>query len=131
MATQFEIDCAIMAGASYISTRAEINRFPVPSGWTKITTPDSHYQDSDSGFEAVSFRNTSNPNEIVISYAGTYPGQTGDLLADANLATGNNSEQLTQAIDLLPASRCPGEGNQPQSHHQPTGHSLGGVWPPW
>lgn len=41
MATQIEIDCAIMAGISYISSRPEINRFPVPTGWTKITTPKS------------------------------------------------------------------------------------------
>jgi len=38
MATQFEIDCALMAGASYISSRPnKINQFPIPAGWTIVS----------------------------------------------------------------------------------------------
>ena len=73
MATQFEIDCALMAGASYIDTRALINRFPIPTDWVKITTPvDSHVSDPSTGFEAIAF---TNGTEIVISFAGTNPLQ--------------------------------------------------------
>jgi hypothetical protein len=37
MATQFELDCALMAGASYISTRPNNkNKFPVPEGWNEL-----------------------------------------------------------------------------------------------
>ncbi len=41
---------ALMAGASYISSRNPINQFPIPDGWTET----SHVVDA-SGFEAVSF----------------------------------------------------------------------------
>lgn len=33
MATQFEIDCALMSGRAYISNRDKNNRFPIPTGW--------------------------------------------------------------------------------------------------
>lgn len=56
MATQFELDCALMAGASYFDTRASMNRFPIPADWGKITNPDSHYSNPATGFEAVSFQ---------------------------------------------------------------------------
>ena len=36
MATQFEIDCALMAGRVYQSTRTKANLLPVPSGWTEF-----------------------------------------------------------------------------------------------
>ena len=32
MATQFEIECALMAGRAYQTNRADINQFPVPNG---------------------------------------------------------------------------------------------------
>ena len=75
-ATQFEIDCAIMAGKAYISNRPyEINRFPIPRNWALID--DSHVL-MPSGFEAVSF---TDGNQIVISFAGTddecWSGKTG------------------------------------------------------
>ena len=55
MTTQFEIDCAIMAGRAYETTRAGINEFPVPSGWTEFAhVPNSTYK-TYSGFEATSF----------------------------------------------------------------------------
>ncbi len=62
------IDLALMAGASYISNRPEINRLSTPEGWSIISAPDSYVRNPASGFEAVSFVNGS---EIVISFAGT------------------------------------------------------------
>ncbi|MFH1026371.1 MAG: hypothetical protein V1791_00060 [Pseudomonadota bacterium] len=77
MTTQLEIDYALMAGASYISTRPDINRFPVPQGWTEQL--EFRARNDSSGFEATTFRNAANPNEIVISFAGTYPRSLSDL----------------------------------------------------
>ncbi len=120
MATQFELDCALMAGASYYDSRADINRFPIPDGWTKITDPDSHYSDTSSGFEALSFVNG---NEIVISYAGTYDKDiTGDIAADIGLATGFGSEQLLQAAEYYLQVKALNK----EAHITLTGHSLGG-----
>ena len=31
--TQFQIDCALMSGTAYISTRNVINLIPTPPGW--------------------------------------------------------------------------------------------------
>jgi hypothetical protein len=70
MATQFEIDCALMAGRAYQTTRDKINWFPVPDGWTEFFhVPNSTYK-TYSGFEATSF---TNGTEIVISFAGSNP----------------------------------------------------------
>lgn len=74
------IEYALMAGASYISTRSLINRFPVPQGWAAFfPVPDPTtalaFPVTD-GFEAVSFVNG---NEIVISFAGTYLPSTADI----------------------------------------------------
>jgi hypothetical protein len=88
MATQFEIDCAVMAGRSYISNRPDENKFPVPQDW--IIRDDLYRKDDSSGFEAVSFQKG---NEIVISFAGTDPKDLwGDILADS--------------WDLLVGGRC-------------------------
>ncbi|WP_319585592.1 hypothetical protein [uncultured Desulfobulbus sp.] len=122
MATQFEIDCALLAGVAYRSTRDPINRFPVPSsaGWSEIT---QLHRSLPSGFEAVSFQRG---NEIVISYAGTYPGDPNDLLADVGLATGNGSIQLTQAIDYYLQVAAQVRATNPNATITLTGHSLGG-----
>lgn len=64
MATQFEIDCALMAGAAYASNRSTINYFPAPTGWLDQL---AERQALPSGFEAATFRSG---NNIVISYAG-------------------------------------------------------------
>lgn len=78
------IEYALMAGGSYISTRPDPNKFPVPDGWlqtTHVTKP--------SGFEAVIFQRGT---EIVISYAGTYPSDvSGDQFTNIGLGTGNGS----------------------------------------
>jgi hypothetical protein len=65
------IDYSLMAGASYISNRADINKFPAPAGWlgTKYVSPPDG-----GGFEAISFINgpdIAHSSEIVISFAGT------------------------------------------------------------
>ena len=96
MATQFEIDCALMAGASYISTRKEKNQFPLPDGWLpkKYENPQNG-----SGFEAISFVKGT---ELVISFAGTYDQDiAGDIAADVGLATGVGSIQLLQAVIII------------------------------
>lgn len=73
------IEYALMAGASYITTRPDINKFPIPQGWTPffpVPDPKSPTFPTSAGFEAVSF---TNGNEIVISFAGTDPA---DILGD-------------------------------------------------
>ena len=60
IATQFQVDCALMAGAVYVSNRNPINQLPVPQGWALV-----NYQSLPSGFEGAGFTNGS---EIVISY---------------------------------------------------------------
>src|SRR3989338_4076504 len=118
------IEYALLAGASYYDTRADMNRFPVPIGWAKITNPDSHFSDTATGFEAISF---TNGTEIVISYAGTGPGSL--LSADwvhgnIPLASGNLSDQLRQAADYyLQIKNDPANAGKTISF---TGHSLGG-----
>jgi Ca2+-binding RTX toxin-like protein len=115
MATQIEY--ALMSGASYISNHAEINRFPIPNGWTQ--TRHENPQDG-SGFEAVTF---TNGTEIVISYAGTDSDDwIGDIAADIALATGMLSEQLKQAADYYLAVKA----SNPGAAIALTGHSLGG-----
>jgi hypothetical protein len=56
-----DIALALMAGRAYYDTRADMNRFPVPDGWTEKL-----HEAKPSGFEAVSFQRG---DEIVISYA--------------------------------------------------------------
>ena len=97
MATQLT-DYAIMAGASYISTRPETNRFPIPAGWTKVTNPDSYFNDPTTGFEAIAFQQGT---DLVISYAGTDPNSPlgPDNAANIGLGTGFGSAQLLQAAE--------------------------------
>src|SRR3990167_9139294 len=122
------IEYALMAGASYVSTRPDINKFPVPQGWVSFAhvpnNPDYPAFTSASGFEAISF---TNGTEIVISYAGTYdvplnPFTNPDLQADIGLATGAGSQQLLQAAEYyLTVQR-----QNPGATITLTGHSLGG-----
>ncbi len=96
-----QVQYAVMAAASYISTRLEINRFSVPEGWSEDTVGRVR---EDSGFEATRF---SKGSEIVISFAGTYPGKLRgptnsvglpvDFVADFKLADGAGSDQLLEA----------------------------------
>lgn len=43
------LDYALLAGRSYIDTRLDINRFPIPQGWTDLLLHDA----KPSGFEAA------------------------------------------------------------------------------
>ena len=119
MATQFEIDCALMAGASYISTRKPLNQFPIPSEWTEQIVERAA---DDTGFEATCF---TKGTELVISYAGTYDKDiAGDIAADVGLATGFGSIQLLQAAEYYLSLK-----NDPRYQGYNitlTGHSLGG-----
>lgn len=115
MATQFEIDNALMAGMAYRSTRADINRFPLPAGWSEIYA--SHIK-LPSGFEATSF---ADGTRIVISYAGTGPGLS-DWDANLGLALGLGSGQLREAALYYPEAKSANPGATISF----TGHSLGG-----
>ncbi|MDD5385115.1 MAG: DUF2974 domain-containing protein [Gallionella sp.] len=120
MVTQFQIDCALMAGASYISTRPDINKFPAPSGWVDITN--SHFNDPSSGFEAAAFQSQCS-NDIVISFAGTKDAlDVGDNQANFGLATGLGSVQLLQAAEYYAQVKMA----NPTANIIFTGHSLGG-----
>lgn len=118
------IEYALMAGASYISTRLDINKFPIPQGWTNVIDP-PHFKDDATGFEAISFQRGT---DIVISYAGTYdipsnPLTNPDMIADARLGLGTGSAQLLQAADYYLQVKA---GAPVGAHITLTGHSLGG-----
>lgn len=118
MATQFEIDNALMAGMAYRSTRANINRFPLPAGWSEIVLS---YVQRPSGFEAVSFKRGS---EIVISFAGTNFTDVSDWTeANVPLAFGNLAPQLVDAARYYLEVKA---ANPPGTVFSFTGHSLGG-----
>jgi hypothetical protein len=117
------LDYAIMAGRSYFDTRAAINRFPIPDGWTlDFRIP----EDKTTGFEGAVFRKSAT-NEIVISYSGTDPNNfsiftTPDGKTNVNLNSGRWAEQLLQAatyyLDIKAAN--------PTASITFTGQSLGG-----
>ena len=114
------IDYALMAGASYISNRAEINRFPAPDVW--LENIDGRTSGNPSGFEATYFVGVN--NEIVISYAGTDFSQPGSDFRYGNipLAMGIVSDQLVEAAKYYLKIRK----DNPTATITLTGHSLGG-----
>lgn len=119
------IEYALMAGRAYQTTRAPngINWFPVPTGWSEFLHIPNDILPSTGGFEMSAFQNTANPNEIVISYAGTGPFWSGDWTnGNVPLAFGNLSEQLKQAADYYLQVRALNSGATITF----TGHSLGG-----
>jgi Lipase (class 3) len=119
---------ALMAGASYISTRSPVNQFPMPAGWTELVA--RRKKDSQTGFEATTFGNgidIAHSTEIVISFAGTDPNNSNlftspDGKANAALAAGNWSEQLLQAAEYYLQIKAV----NPNATITLTGHSLGG-----
>src|SRR6476659_4009285 len=91
------LECVLMAGRAYQTTRDTINWFSAPGGWSEFFhVPDnSAFTPSSSGFEAVSFRSGNGTgNEIVISYAGTDSLFSVDNFANFGLATGFGAAQL-------------------------------------
>ena len=113
------IEYALLAGDSYRDTRADLNRFPIPNGWSLVSIVP---QDNSTSFEASACRNVAT-NEIVISYAGTNPTDlTGDIAADVGLSTGIGSVQLEQAA----AYYLQVKAANPNATITFTGHSLGG-----
>ena len=109
---------ALMAGASYVSTRPDVNKFPVPDGWVESTEDRTT---KPSGFEATYFTKGS---EIVISYAGTDPGDLlGDWPTNLALAGGVIADQLRQAADYYLAVKANAPAGSTITF---AGHSLGG-----
>src|SRR5262245_54223946 len=117
------IDYALLAGASYRDTRADLNRFPIPANWIVVSLIP---QDPSTGFEASAYRNTMT-NDIVISYAGTNPNDGilppgPDNTANIGLVTGFGSVQLLQAAEYY----LQVQAANPTANITFTGHSLGG-----
>ena len=123
MATELEvIDYALMAGASYISTRKSLNHFPVPvaSGWSEL---EDERKGRDVGFEATAF--TKGNNQLVISFAGTY---------DQDIAGGRRSRRWVghrRWFDPTSASRKVLPGSQKQHTVQELQHHLDRSQPGW
>ena len=116
MATQFEIECALMAGAVYQISRDPVNRIPPPLGWTEV--PGSHQAQGASSFEAVTFTNGS---QLVIAFAGT--AQRVDWMANSALATGLAADQLREAALYYVLAKA---ANPEATTISFIGHSLGG-----
>ena len=115
------IEYAEMAGDPYISNYGLINRFPVPVGWQEI--PNSYVSLANSGFEAISLQNNTNPKEMVISFAGTNPLSLADWTqANFPLAFGFLGAQLENAADYYLKIQA----LNPDATISFTGHSLGG-----
>ena len=118
-----EVEYALMAGASYLSTRAPVNQFPVPEGWLEQI---DKRQNLPSGFEATYFINGTSlatSAEIVISFAGTGPGLADWLHANFPLVLGASSDQLRQAADYYLDVKAAAPAG---AKIVLTGHSLGG-----
>lgn len=132
------IEYALMAGAAYISNRPGINQIPIPQGWLEFAhvpnNPDYPMFTGASGFEAVSFQNIANPNEIVISFSGTDFSKGIDSLFNSDFWNGNiplitgvninGANQLVDAVEYyLQVKASVPEGTAISL----TGHSLGGA----
>ena len=105
------------ARTTFQAARANINRFPLPAGWSEIVLS---YVQRPSGFKAVSFERGS---EIVISFAGTNFTDVSDWTeANVPLAFGNLATQLVDAARYYLEVKAANPGATISF----TGHSLGG-----
>lgn len=112
------IQCALMAGGAYISTRPDLNKFPVPGGWIQ-----GEHDTSFTGFEAVSYTKTAeSSSEVVISYAGTDGFISRDNLTNVPMALGAGSLMLFQAAEYYFRIKA----LNPNATITFTGHSMGG-----
>ncbi|MDO8775878.1 MAG: hypothetical protein Q7K57_45680, partial [Burkholderiaceae bacterium] len=92
MATTLEY--ALLAGASYYDTRADINRFPIPDDWSVLSRiPES----STTGFEATAYIN-SLTNSITQGATQTGSGAQGEWV-DAE--GGDDQVFTTDGNDLI------------------------------
>ncbi|MFD1841403.1 hypothetical protein ACFSHV_24215, partial [Paracidovorax cattleyae] len=134
------VELALLAGASYESSRSDINKIPVPHGWAAMNIADWPYgsqrrpdtnvpgrvywQDSTTGFEAAAFVKG---NEIVVSFAGTYfEGELKPDMFENNvpLGAGKLTDQLRQAAEFV--VRLKQNPAMAGKSMVLTGHSLGG-----
>ena len=120
------LEYALMSAAAYDSTRSKDNKTPFPEGWGWSELPGfQHFADPVSGFEFAAYMNAAT-NEIVISYAGTYPNpdfpSSIDGKADLLIGVGGLGEQVQQAALYYEKIKS--------LYHDAnisfTGHSLGG-----
>lgn len=118
------IEYAMMSGRAYQTTRAPngINWLPVPTGWSEFLHVPNDTLPSTGGFEMSAFQNIANPNEIVISFAGTGPGWGDWTHGNTPLALGVLATQLKEAADYYLQIKA----QNPNATITLTGHSLGG-----
>lgn len=135
-------EIALLAGASYESSRHENNKIPVPEGWQALILPSwpssygsqkhpgtnipgrVYWQDSRTGFEAAAYMKG---NEVVVSFAGTYfEGELRPDMVDNNipLGVGKITDQLKQAAEFI--LRIKRDPTMAGKSIKLTGHSLGG-----
>jgi hypothetical protein len=123
------LEYALMAGASYITNRPEVNQLPTPNLWLEKT---DKRKTTASGFEATYF--VGNNNEIVISFAGTDFSKGIASLFESDFWNGNiplitgasinGADQLVDAVEYyLQVKTSVPEGTTISL----TGHSLGGA----
>lgn len=136
-----DLDLAYMAKDSYTDSNDATHQAVDQAGWAPLTPvkvgdknqlqgPQGQVYDIDpaslhdrfTGLDAAIYVNKTDPSKVVVAFAGTDPGQMGDLSADARQAYGLDSQQYNQADTL--AHKVVDTFGPGQVVF--TGHSLGG-----